>query len=129
MTPPGVFVDSTGHTTTWFQPQAGPVIPPYTTTIPASSNCVTYASTQLFAAAATDTNVVTSSSSSSATAAPTGNTSGAGASGSGSSSRSGAQSSQTGNNSGAVSVSGAAIPFVIAGLVTTFVTAASMLIL
>ncbi|KAF8515574.1 hypothetical protein JB92DRAFT_62930 [Gautieria morchelliformis] len=44
MTPPGVFTTAPGQTTTWFQPQTGPVVPPYTTSIPASSNCQTFSS-------------------------------------------------------------------------------------
>ncbi|KAF8583016.1 hypothetical protein K439DRAFT_1634789 [Ramaria rubella] len=54
MAPPGIFTTAPGATTTWFQPLNGPVgTPPYTTSIPSSSNCQTYASTELFAAAAT----------------------------------------------------------------------------
>ena len=50
-TPPGVYV-SAGHTLTYFQPpeSLGPITSvPYTPAVPASSNCVTYHSTDLYA--------------------------------------------------------------------------------
>ncbi|PAV16167.1 macrofage activating [Pyrrhoderma noxium] len=75
MTPPGVYT-ANGALTTWFQPQDGsPVSPPYTTSIPASSNCVTYSSEQIFAAAATDTAVGGSSAAASVTGSGSGSSS------------------------------------------------------
>ena len=59
MTPPGVFTTAPGQTTTWFQPFTGNVIPPYTTNPISSSNCQTFASSDLFAAEPT-VSVVTS---------------------------------------------------------------------
>lgn len=52
MAPPGVFTDpATNQLTTWFQPLNGPVTTiPYTTTIPSSSNCQTFASSDLWPA-------------------------------------------------------------------------------
>ncbi|KAF8583002.1 hypothetical protein K439DRAFT_1634777 [Ramaria rubella] len=77
MTPPGVFTTAPGQTTTWFQPTVGPVgIPPYTTSIPSSSNCQTYASSELFAAAAS----AFPTTSSGAGASPTGGSNGSGGS-------------------------------------------------
>jgi len=53
MAPPGVFTNAQGQTSTWVQPFTGTFSVPYTTSSLASSNCQTYASTDLFAAAAT----------------------------------------------------------------------------
>ncbi|TDL25847.1 hypothetical protein BD410DRAFT_819875 [Rickenella mellea] len=123
MTPPGVFTQN-GQVTTWFQPQAGPVVPPYTPVIPSSSNCVTYASTQLWAAAATDTNIPkpTTSSSSSAAAAT--------GAGSGTTARttSGSTSSPTASSGSIPSVggNGGTLPFIAVGLLTTLCTMMSM---
>ncbi|KAF8517752.1 hypothetical protein BU17DRAFT_91611 [Hysterangium stoloniferum] len=52
MAPPGIFTTAPGQTTTWFQPFSGTFVVPYTTSPLASSNCQTFASTQLYAAAA-----------------------------------------------------------------------------
>jgi len=49
MTPIGQYV-SNGVTTTWTQPWSGTWTVPYTPTVPASSNCRTFASTDLFSA-------------------------------------------------------------------------------
>lgn len=49
----GVYVEN-GQTMTWTQGQGEP---PYTPVIPASSNCVTYTSSVLYASAITDTNI------------------------------------------------------------------------
>jgi len=103
MTPPGVYTTN-GQTTTWFQgPEGQPVSAPYTTSIPPSSNCHTYASTDLFAAAATVT-----PSSGASTAAPTGSgvpSSGSSPSGSVAASRSGsAQGASSTGTGGAVAV-------------------------
>ncbi|KLO17170.1 hypothetical protein SCHPADRAFT_937208 [Schizopora paradoxa] len=128
MTPPGVFVEN-GVTTTWFQPATGPVIPPYTTTIPSSSNCVTYQSSQLFAAAATDPAVATVTSSSASSSVT-------GSSGSGSSSKASGASGSTGtgtagaagNASGSIpSFQSPATPFVVAGFIVTVTTMLAML--
>lgn len=78
MADPGVFTTN-GQATTWFQPLGVPVTTiPYTPTVPASSNCHTYASTDLFAAAAT----VTPSISIPGSPAPTGSSAPSGKSGS-----------------------------------------------
>ena len=113
MSPVGVYT-SDGQTLTWSQPDVGPVTSvPYTPTPPASSNCRTYASTDLFTALPTPTGASASASSggSSATGAPSsGNRS---SSGSSSASRSGSAgaASATGANSngaGALKISAAA---------------------
>lgn len=103
MLPPGVFTTAPGATTTWFQPTVGPVgTPPYVPITPSSSNCQTFASTQLFVAAATAT-------------ATGGSASGAATSGaSGTRSGSGSSPSATGS-SGAVAV-GAPITVLVAAL-------------
>jgi len=91
MTPPGVFTTN-GATTTWFQgPEGVPVSPPYTPNIPASSNCHTFSSEQLFGAATT----------SGASGSQTGGVSG----GTGARSGSGSSASQTGTGA-AVSLTG-----------------------
>ncbi len=55
MNPPGVFV-SDGETTKWNQgPRTTLAPPPYTPSIPASSNCQTYSSAHVFAAVPTST--------------------------------------------------------------------------
>ncbi|KLO17171.1 hypothetical protein SCHPADRAFT_846825 [Schizopora paradoxa] len=118
MTPPGVFVEN-GVTTTWFQPASGPVVPPYTTTVPSSSNCVTYQSTQLFAAAATDPAVSTSSSSASTQTTGSGTASNSGSASSGKS---------TGASSSSLpSFSMPATPFLVASLILTLTTAGIVL--
>lgn len=51
MTPPGLYTGSNGETMTYFQPpeSLGPITTvPYTPRVPASSNCVTYHSTDLY---------------------------------------------------------------------------------
>ncbi|KAF8522963.1 hypothetical protein BU17DRAFT_64162 [Hysterangium stoloniferum] len=73
MTPPGVFTTAPGQTTTWFQ-AGSPPIPPYNTRPISSSNCHTFASSQLFAAdpgtpSATATVTLTARSSSGSVAA------------------------------------------------------------
>ncbi|KAL5486025.1 hypothetical protein ACEPAI_7069 [Sanghuangporus weigelae] len=121
MTPPGVF-SANGALTTWFQPQNGPVVPPYTPTIPASSNCVTFSSEQLFAAAATDTAAgftVTSSASAA---------SGSAASGSSRGSNSASGATATGSNSGSVAaMDTSAMPYIIVGFCSIVATMMSML--
>jgi len=98
MSPPGVYTTN-GQTTTWFQgPEGVPVSAPYTTTVPPSSNCHTYASTDLFAAAATVT-----PSGGAHTAAPTGS----GAPSGGSSPSGSVTASRSGSAQGASSTSGA----------------------
>jgi len=114
MTPPGVYTTN-GMTTTWTQgPEGVPVSPPYTPSIPQSSNCHTFSSEQLFGAATT-----TTSSGSSASATGSGSTGGSNASGSGSSrSGSGSSPSQTGN-SGALTMHGGVPTLFIAGIVAS----------
>jgi hypothetical protein len=98
MADPGVFTTN-GVATTWFQPLGVPVTTiPYTPTVPASSNCHTYSSTDLFAAAAT---AVPTSSGASAT--PTGASGSSGGSSTASRSGSAAGAAQTGTG-GAVAV-------------------------
>ena len=46
-TPVGIYT-SNGVTLTYTQPYSGDVIPPYTPSVPASSNCVTYQSAALY---------------------------------------------------------------------------------
>jgi len=107
MADPGVFTTN-GQVTTWHQPLGVPVTTiPYTPTVPASSNCHTYASTDLFAAAATVTPSVTASGSSGAPTstatgsnAPSGNP---GSSGSPTASRSGSAQGSA-STGGAVSI-------------------------
>jgi len=118
---PGVFTTN-GVATTWSQPDSGTIVPPYSTTIPASSNCVTYQSTQLFAAAATDPAVSTSSSSSSVSAQTTG--------GSHTSSKSGSASTgaSTGTSSSSLPSFGSpASPFLVASFILTLTTVGIML--
>lgn len=113
MTPPGVYV-SNGVTTTWTQgPEGVPVSPPYTPTIPASSNCQTFSSEQLFGAAPT-----TSSSSGSSSATQTGG-SAQGSGGSSSRSGSGSSPSQTGSG-GALSNAGGLPALVVASVIAAF---------
>lgn len=52
--PVGIYT-SGGATLTWTQPNTGPVTPPYTEPIPSSSNCRTYASTDLYPSLPTPT--------------------------------------------------------------------------
>jgi len=122
MEPPGVFTTD-GTVTTWFQPQTGAVVPPYTPTIPASSNCVTYSSAQLFASAASDSAV--SSATTTGTAKPTGS-SGSGSGSTSSRSGSGSTPSATGNGALTTFNTGAA-PFIAAGLLTTLATMMTIL--
>ncbi|KAF9220446.1 hypothetical protein BS17DRAFT_787441 [Gyrodon lividus] len=53
-TPAGIYVTN-GVTMTYSQPASGDVTPPYTPVVPASSNCVTYQSAQLYTALPTGT--------------------------------------------------------------------------
>ncbi|KZT74439.1 hypothetical protein DAEQUDRAFT_761294 [Daedalea quercina L-15889] len=85
MTPIGQYV-SDGVTTTWTQPWSGTWTVPYTPTVPASSNCRTYASSDLY----TD-DALSTTASGSATA------SGATATGSGSAAASGSAASRSGS--------------------------------
>ncbi|KAK4051917.1 hypothetical protein OIV83_002622 [Microbotryomycetes sp. JL201] len=64
--PPGVYVGADGATSTWYQPGEGTAIGelPYTPAIPASSQCTTYRSEEIFA-------VASSTSSAASSAAPT----------------------------------------------------------
>ena len=58
MTPPGIYTGSNGATMTYFQPpeSLGPITSvPYTPVVPASSNCVTYHSTDLYPSLPTPT--------------------------------------------------------------------------
>jgi len=100
MTPPGIFTTAPGQTTTWFQPQTGPVIPPYTTQPVSSSNCQSFASSDLFAAAASAFPTTTSSGVSATLTGASGSNPGSGASGTRSGSSAGA--SPTGNSAAVV---------------------------
>jgi len=124
MSPPGVYTTD-GVATTWFQPLNGPLgTIPYTTTIPSSSNCVTYQSTDLYAAAATA--FPTSGTTTASGSAATGSSSAASASGSKASSGS-ASASRTGSGTSSAptassSTSGAftkVAPFMAVGLMTS----------
>jgi len=100
MDDPGVFTTN-GAATTWFQPLGVPISTiPYTPTVPASSNCHTYASTDIFAAAAT---VTPTGSASSGATTPTGSSSPSGNSGSNGS----PSASRSGSAQGASSTGGA----------------------
>jgi hypothetical protein len=59
---------SNGQTLTWSQPASLTTSPPWTPVIPASSNCQTFSSAQLYAAAATSS--LSGASSAAATKAP-----------------------------------------------------------
>ncbi|KAF8515576.1 hypothetical protein JB92DRAFT_3155157 [Gautieria morchelliformis] len=112
MTPPGVFTTAPGQTTTWFQPQTGPVVPPYTTSIPASSNCQTFSSNQLFLAAPTPTTTGSAAS---------GSGSGGGTTAAASRSGSGSAASATASPGGAVAI-GAPVGGLAAALFGAFIT-------
>lgn len=79
--PVGVYVGENGQTSTWQQPpeSLGPITTvPYTPSIPASSQCSTHSSAQLYTQlAAYQSSVSPSAASSAATSAPTGASSGA----------------------------------------------------
>ncbi|KZT33858.1 hypothetical protein SISSUDRAFT_992597 [Sistotremastrum suecicum HHB10207 ss-3] len=114
MTPPGVFTAPNGQLTTWFQPLNGPITTiPYTTTIPSSSNCVTYQSTDLYAAAASAFPTTTSGSSTATTTSGASSSTGtakSGSSSSGATSRTGSSTSSQPTNtssSGALSINSA----------------------
>jgi len=109
MTFPGVYV-SDGITTTWTQgPEGVPVMPPYTPTIPASSNCQTFSSEQLYGALSTSASASTTQSGSS----------------SGSTSRSGSAAQNTG---AAVSFSGS-IPNMFYMFIAAGISAGMLLVL
>jgi hypothetical protein len=53
--PVGIYTNSAGVVQTYSQPPLGPITSmPYQPKVPASSNCVTYSSAELYASAATD---------------------------------------------------------------------------
>ncbi len=135
MTQPGQYVNSEGVTTTWFQPLNGPLgTVPYTPTQVASSNCHTYSSEQLFAAAATYSAFASSGAPAASATGAGGNTAGAGGfttlpgSGSGAGP---AGASQTGvddtNGSSNAAVTSTVVPFLIAGMATMIATVVTML--
>jgi len=114
MTPPGVFTTN-GATTTWFQgPEGVAPTPPYTPTLPASSNCQTFSSAQLFG-----TPSASASPSGSAGASGAGAT-GSGASGSRTAGTSGSTATQTGAHSAALPSVNTTPLFVV--VATTFLT-------
>ncbi|KAH7923176.1 hypothetical protein BV22DRAFT_1106222 [Leucogyrophana mollusca] len=78
-TPVGIYVTN-GVTMTYSQPASGVVDPPYTPVVPASSNCVTYQSAQLYTANPTPSGA-TSASGSSATGGAGGSSPSSGSSG------------------------------------------------
>lgn len=120
MEPPGIYTVN-GQVSTWFQSTA-PFIPPYTPVTPASSNCVTYSSQQLFAAAATDTAITHAPS-----ATTTGTSHGTGSGGSTASrSGSGSNPSNTSSSAPAAFQLGAA-PFVASIFLTSIATMFAML--
>lgn len=121
MTPPGIFTQN-GQLTTWFQPAVQPFTPPYTPTLPSSSNCVTYASTQLFAAVAT--NPVFSTSTSASSSQTTGASGGSGSTGTRLST---GGSTPTDSDNAAINLRTNATPFLGVALFTTIVTVVSML--
>jgi hypothetical protein len=112
----GVYT-SNGQTYTWSQPEQVPATLPWQPRIPASSNCRTYASTDLFGVASSTT--VSSSASSSATSGSSSSrTTGSGSASSASRTSSSASASATGNNNGVVrqSVSKGALVLVVVAL-------------
>ncbi|THH00280.1 hypothetical protein EW145_g7111 [Phellinidium pouzarii] len=118
MADPGIFTTN-GQLTTWHQPFSGTFSVPYQTSSLASSNCVTYSSEQLFAAAATDSAVATITGSASVTGSGSGahgSATGSG-SGSGSGSTSGAQS-----GAAARSYESNALPYIAVGFFTMIAT-------
>ena len=118
MAPPGIFTTN-GQLTTWFQPANPPFSPPYTPTLPASSNCVQYESTQLFAAVATNPIFSTSTPAASQTSSH---------SGSSGSTRSGSGANPSNTASSAVDLLPiAALPFLSLSILTTLFTVFSML--
>ncbi|KAI5122273.1 hypothetical protein M0805_002354 [Coniferiporia weirii] len=131
MTPVGVF-ETNGVTTTWVQPWSGTLSVPYTTQSLASSNCVTFSSEQLFAAAATDSAVASQI---------TGNASGSnptGTAGSGSGAAAGNTSGAHGSGSTAAAASDTssaappsfdsnALPYIVVGFFTTVATMMTIL--
>jgi hypothetical protein len=124
MEPPGIYTVD-GQVSTWVQPATQPFTPPYTPVLPSSSNCVTYSSQQLFAAAATDTAVATA-----ASATATGAHGGSGNSGGSTGTRSGSGSnpSNTGSASAApASFQVGAGSFVATVFMTSVVTMFAML--
>ena len=108
MTPIGEYV-SNGVTTTWTQPWSGTWTVPYTPTVPASSNCRTFASTDLFSAGVKATGSAASGSATASGAKATG-TAAKGSSGSSGASGSASPTGSSGDSSGAnhVVVSGVA---------------------
>jgi hypothetical protein len=102
MSPPGIYT-SNGQTMTYYQPaeSLGPITTvPYTPVVPASSNCVTYQSAQLYSGQPAGTPVASST----PTAKPTGST-GNGGSGSGTRTGSAGAPSPTTNGASAMGVS------------------------
>ena len=93
-TPVGVYV-ANGVTMTFTQAYTGDVTPPYTPTVPKSSNCVTYQSSQLYSNLPTPTNAP----------ATTSGASGHGSSASGTKSSSAAGSTSTSSDATALGVS------------------------
>ncbi|KIK06331.1 hypothetical protein K443DRAFT_674318 [Laccaria amethystina LaAM-08-1] len=93
----GVYT-SAGQTLTWQMPDPLNTPPPYQPRVPASSNCKTYQSTDLFLAGSAT--FASAAASATGSAKPTGTASGAGASGS--KSGSGAAASSTSKSSGAM---------------------------
>lgn len=104
---PGVYTDASGAVQTYQQPpeSLGAISTmPYQPKIPASSNCVTYTSNVLYAAAATDTAISITSSSSSAGPTSSGTSKPVGSSTKLSSANPSATGASGGNSGGAASV-------------------------
>jgi hypothetical protein len=102
MVPPGVFTEAGGETTTWFQPWSGTWTVPYSVTVPASSNCHTYSSEQLFGSVTYQAGATGSAAGTAATGAATGASGKPGASGKSGGAASG---SRTGSGAGASNTS------------------------
>lgn len=134
MEQPGQWVGSDGVTSTWLQPLNGPLgTVPYTPTQVSSSNCHTYQSSELFAAAATYSAFSGASAPTSSPTGISGNTSGAGGvttSRASSGSGSGSTPTQTGSSedtNSSAAIMGTIVPFVIAGFATFIATVVTML--
>ncbi|KAF7979906.1 hypothetical protein HWV62_40300 [Athelia sp. TMB] len=120
---------SNGQTLTWSQPSVLPATStlPWTPRIPASSNCVTYSSAQLFGSASAAGSATASASGSAATATGTGTaTPGAGTTKAGASSAGATASSSTGA-AGAASTNGAGRVVASSGLFAGLAAAAFLL--
>ncbi|KZT00208.1 uncharacterized protein LAESUDRAFT_688399 [Laetiporus sulphureus 93-53] len=106
MTPVGVYT-SDGQTYTWTQPYTGELTIPYTPTIPASSNCRTFASTDLYTAKVSTTASLGASSATAVSSGASGDASSGATSASSGASRTGTSGSASSTSTGTTSSAGA----------------------